>query len=168
MILCAIWPAGDYSGSHEAMLGAMAAAEKVDAGDDMLRHLFVYGTLLSGAGHPMGARLGREGSLVGPALIEGRLYDLGLYPALVEAGAGGGVVYGEVYALTAPVTSLRWLDAYEGIVPGRAQCEYERVERSVRLEAGGEVRAWVYLYRASIKGARIIDSGRWLLRRPVT
>lgn len=131
----------------------------------MLQHLFVYGTLLSGAGHPMGARLGREGLLVGPALIKGRLFNLGRYPALVEREADAGTVHGETYALTTPATSLRWLDAYEGIVPGReARCDYERVQRSVRLEAGGELTAWVYLYRASLRRARAIDSGRWLLR----
>jgi hypothetical protein len=34
-------------------------------------HLFVYGTLLSGACHPKGARLGREGRLLGEAAIAG-------------------------------------------------------------------------------------------------
>ncbi|MCL4766872.1 MAG: gamma-glutamylcyclotransferase [Hyphomicrobiaceae bacterium] len=133
----------------------------------MAQHLFVYGTLLSGARNPMGVRLGREGRLVGPAAIKGRLYDLGRYPALVEAGPDDREVHGEVYALTSPEASLRWLDAYEGIVPGReGSCDYERVERTLRLAAGGELAAWVYLYRASVHGRRAIDSGRWLAPAP--
>ena len=132
----------------------------------MLEHLFVYGTLMSGAGHPMGARLGREGRLVGPALIAGRLFDLGRYPALIESGADDGHVHGEVYALSSPGESFRWLDAYEGIVPGcEAQSEYARVERTARLSNGRQITAWVYLYRAPLGGAAMIESGRWLPRQ---
>lgn len=131
----------------------------------MAQHLFVYGTLMSGAGHRMGARLQREARLVGPGRIKGRLYDLGAYPALVETGPADGDVYGEIFELTDPARSFRWLDAYEGIVPGReAQCDYMRVERSVRLEMGGEPAAYVYVYRAPVQGRPIIESGRWLPR----
>lgn len=133
----------------------------------MAQHLFVYGTLMSGAGHRMGARLGRESRLVGPGVIKGRLFDLGSYPALVETGPADGDVYGEVYALADPAASFRWLDAYEGIVPGReAQCDYARAERLVRLEDGGELTAWVYIYRAPVSGRRAIESGSWLPRTP--
>jgi gamma-glutamylcyclotransferase (GGCT)/AIG2-like uncharacterized protein YtfP len=132
----------------------------------MLEHLFVYGTLMSGAGHPMGARLGREGRLVGPALIVGRLFDLGRYPALVETGPDDGHVHGEVYALSNPAEAFRWLDRYEGIVPGReAQSDYTRVERTAQLDAGGAITTWVYLYRAPLEGAAVIESGRWLPRQ---
>lgn len=129
----------------------------------MLQHLFVYGTLMSATRHPMAARLARESRLVGPAVIRGRLYDLGSYPALVEAGADDGVVYGEVHALTNPADSLPWLDAYEGIEPGR-ECEYERVERAVQLDEGHELAAWVYVYRAPLTGRPLIENGRWLAR----
>lgn len=128
----------------------------------MEQHLFVYGSLLSGAGHRMGARLAREGRLVGPGIVKGRLFDLGAYPALVETGPDDGDVHGEVYALGDPEASFRWLDAYEGIVPGReAQCEYARVQRLVRLGNGGELTAWVYVYRAPVSGRRLIESGCW-------
>ncbi len=129
----------------------------------MLQHLFVYGTLMSATGHRMALRLAREGRLIGPAAVLGRLYDLGAYPALVEAETEGGEVHGEVYALTDPAASFRWLDAYEGIVPGR-ECEYVRVQRSVRLETGAELTAWLYLYRAPVVGRRLIKSGRWISR----
>jgi gamma-glutamylcyclotransferase (GGCT)/AIG2-like uncharacterized protein YtfP len=129
----------------------------------MLQNLFVYGTLMSTIGHRMALRLAREGRLIGPAAVRGRLYDLGAYPALVEADAEGGEVYGEVHALTDPAASFRWLDAYEGIVPGR-DCEYVRVQRSVRLETGAELTAWLYLYRAPVVGRRLIKCGRWTSR----
>jgi gamma-glutamylcyclotransferase (GGCT)/AIG2-like uncharacterized protein YtfP len=132
----------------------------------MQAHLFVYGTLMSTAtgalGKGMRERLQREARLLGPATIRGRLYDLGRYPALVDSDGPAELVYGEVFALHAPHTSLAWLDRYEGIVPGRHGLnEYERVERPVRLESGQEFTAWVYLYRKSIAGARRIPAGRW-------
>ncbi len=128
-----------------------------------MQHLFVYGTLMSRCGHPMGARLGREVRLLGPARIKGRLYSLGWYPALVETGPDDGFVHGEVYALTNPKASFQWLDAYEGIVRGQEdQSDYVRVERPVQMAAGNEMNAWVYLYRAPLKGAPAIDSGRWV------
>ena len=131
----------------------------------MAQHLFVYGTLMSGAGHRMGARLQREARLVGPARIQGRLYDLGTYPGLVETGPADGEVHGEVFELIDPARSFRWLDAYEGIVPGReARSEYARVERLVRLEDGRELTAWVYIYQAPVHGRPVIESGRWLSR----
>ena len=130
-------------------------------------HLFVYGTLLSYAGHPKGTQLGREARLIGKAIIRGcRLYNLGRYPGLVEAADAPGLVHGEVYALNNPAASLTWLDAYEGMVPAnRDQNQYERVERPVQLAVGGEVVAWVYLYLKGVAGLRPIPDGRWLARK---
>jgi gamma-glutamylcyclotransferase (GGCT)/AIG2-like uncharacterized protein YtfP len=126
-------------------------------------HLFVYGTLLSRAGHPMGARLQREASLLGAASIGGRLYSLGRYPGLVESGAAGDLVHGEVYALADPAASLKWLDAYEGVRPGKGeQNPYERVERPVQLATGATLTAWVYLYRKSVRMRPPIPGGHWL------
>ncbi len=128
----------------------------------MGRNLFVYGTLMSSARHPMGQRLLRESRLIGLGVIEGQLFDLGDYPGLIEGGPGGGLVHGEVHELIQPAATLAWLDAYEDIVPGcKSASEYERVERRIQLAAGGEVTAWVYIYRASVAGARLIESGRW-------
>jgi gamma-glutamylcyclotransferase (GGCT)/AIG2-like uncharacterized protein YtfP len=125
-------------------------------------NLFVYGTLLSTAGHPMGARLEREARLLGEAAIRGcRLYNLGRYPGLVAAGDADGLVHGEVFALNNPAASLKWLDDYEGIVPGSTQNEYERVERTVRLAAGGDIQAWVYLYLGKPRSPPIAG-GRWV------
>ena len=125
-------------------------------------YLFVYGSLLSTAGHPMGARLRRESRLIGEAALPGRLYRISQYPGLVEDPDAQPWVAGEVYELSNPTASLHWLDAYEGIVPGAAGSdEYERVERLLRLVSGEELMAWVYLYRKPVAGLQLIASGRW-------
>ena len=106
-------------------------------------HLFVYGTLLSTAGHPMGARLEREALRLGDATMRGRLYSLGLYPGLVET-LGLERVRGEVYRLFEPARALAWLDAYEGVgEPGASYC---RVERTAHLASGKRIASFVYLY----------------------
>ena len=126
-------------------------------------NLFVYGSLLSSVLHPMGTRLRREARLVGAATIEGRLYSLGRYPGLVESPEGHYAVYGEVYDLDTPASSLKWLDDYEGIVPGQPdKSPYERVVRTVSLGAGATLDAWVYLYRKSVTGRPEVRGGVWV------
>lgn len=129
-------------------------------------NLFVYGTLVSAAGHPNGARLSGEARLVGAASIPGRLYRVGWYPGLVETEAGSERVHGEVYALDDPGRSLVWLDGYESIVPGdEVNSEYARVERVVRLASGQEVTAWVYLYQRDVAGLEVVADGQWVAGR---
>jgi gamma-glutamylcyclotransferase (GGCT)/AIG2-like uncharacterized protein YtfP len=125
-------------------------------------HLFVYGSLMSTSGHPMGARLRAEARLIGPATIRGRLYRVSWYPGVAENTNPEQRVHGELYALDAPGRALEWLDAYEGIAPGsRDGSEYERVERPARLATGEEIAAWVYLYQKDVTGFRLVPDGRW-------
>jgi gamma-glutamylcyclotransferase (GGCT)/AIG2-like uncharacterized protein YtfP len=130
----------------------------------MIYRLFVYGTLLSTSGHPMATRLQRNARLLGPATIQGRLYSLGRYPGLVQALDAPGLVHGELFALTMPAVTLRWLDGYEGVLPGKPEeSPYERAVRPVQLVASGEtVNAWVYLYRKSVRTRPEVKDGRWL------
>jgi gamma-glutamylcyclotransferase (GGCT)/AIG2-like uncharacterized protein YtfP len=130
-------------------------------------HLFVYGSLRSSAGHPMGARLRREARLVGAATIQARLYRISWYPGAVASADPGERVHGEVYALDNPGRALAWLDAYEGIEPGKQdQNEYERAERPARLASGVEIAAWVYLYRKEVAGLSAVPGGRWVAGQP--
>jgi gamma-glutamylcyclotransferase (GGCT)/AIG2-like uncharacterized protein YtfP len=129
----------------------------------MNAHLFVYGTLLSAAGHAKGARLRREARLLGAATMPGRLYSLGRYPGMVEAAGPEPLVHGELYALRTPAVSLEWLDAYEGIVPGKPELSpYARVERPAQLASGETLDTWVYLYRRSVEARPEVPGGRWI------
>ena len=136
--------------------------------DDTSRYLFVYGTLMSGAHVPLGKtqrlRLARESDSLGPASIaHSRLYDLGRYPGAVAEGGQYDLVQGEAVVLSTPEPTLAWLDAYEGIVPGKhVESEYERVEREVRLAGGETIDAWVYLLRRVPPNSALIASGRWM------
>lgn len=130
----------------------------------MHKHLFVYGTLMTSAdgaklGRPQRARLQREGTSLGDAAINGRLHDLGRYPALVASA--NEVAHGEVFRLANPSSSFLWLDKYEGVVPGRDANDYERVVRPVSLASGEDISAWVYLYIADVPLTSHIGEGRW-------
>ncbi len=121
----------------------------------MAQHLFVYGTLMSGAGHRMGARLQREARLVGPARIKGRLYDLGAYPALVETGPADGDVHGEVFELIDPSRSLPLAGCLR-----RHRTRPRGAQRVCPRRAYGEARGWpgadglgVHLQSASARQA---------------
>jgi gamma-glutamylcyclotransferase (GGCT)/AIG2-like uncharacterized protein YtfP len=125
-------------------------------------HLFVYGSLMSTAGHRMGAQLGAEARLLGPATIQGRLYRVAWYPGVVEDSDPRHRAHGELYALDDPAHSLAWLDAYEGISPGNHESdEYMRVERPVELASGQSMTAWVYLYCKAVEATQIVADGRW-------
>ena len=130
----------------------------------MTANLFVYGTLMSSAdgdlGAPQRARLARESRLLGPAELQGRLYDLGRYPGAVESADATSVVHGEAVTLLDPAATWRWLDDYEGIAPGDPDPEYARRLCPVRLSDSAAT-AWVYLYRWPTHRGRLIASGRW-------
>jgi gamma-glutamylcyclotransferase (GGCT)/AIG2-like uncharacterized protein YtfP len=128
----------------------------------MSEHLFVYGTLMSAAGYPMGARLAREATSLGPATISGRLYDLGKWPGLRDSDDPQAIVHGEVYALSDMAQSFGWLDVYEGIHPDAPPLtEYVRARRPVRLCDGRELAAWVYLYQWDVMRGQPVPEGRW-------
>ena len=132
----------------------------------MTAHLFAYGTLMSAATGRLGAaqraRLQREAHRLGAATLAGRVYDLGRYPGLCEPAGPSDIVHGEVFHLLDPAASLRWLDAYEGIVPGEHDHnQYVRLVRSATLASGGIVDAWVYLLTRMPADRQLIDSGRW-------
>jgi gamma-glutamylcyclotransferase (GGCT)/AIG2-like uncharacterized protein YtfP len=134
------------------------------------RYLFVYGTLMSGAGIALGKsqrlRLARESDSLGPAsLVHARLYDLGRYPGAAPGDGEDDIVHGEAVLLSTPETTLKWLDAYEGIAPGSGEAnEYERRVCAVRLAGGEAIDAWVYLLRAVPARAKRIGDGRWMPR----
>ena len=134
-------------------------------------HLFVYGTLMSTVSGKLGRgqreRLQRESRSRGPATVLGRLYDLGRYPGLVLSDRDGDLVHGELVELADAEPSLRWLDSYEGLVPGQhTHGEYERVTCVTRLAAGEPLQAFVYVYRQSLIGKRWLESGRWSATEP--
>jgi len=123
--------------------------------------VFFYGTLMAGFDRRRRAGIDDKLKYMGRGAIQGALYDLGFYPALVAAPEGR--VWGEVYAMTDPDTVLAALDEIEGYRhddPDRSL--YTRAQTDVTLPDGSAARAWVYFYNAPLGQAQRIPSGDYL------
>ncbi len=133
-------------------------------------HVFVYGTLRRAAAHPMHALL-HPSTFVGFARFQGRLYDLGGYPAAVASDHLADIVCGEVYQLLRPAATLAVVDRYEGCAPADSEpYEYMRAVADVRLTTcdTAVVPAQIYLYNRPVDHLTCIPQGDyldWLARR---
>ena len=120
-----------------------------DMAADIYLPFFVYGTLLPGQTNYF---LWRE-AIVGwrPAVLRGaRLYDLGLFPMLVDApdGEARGLLV-RVRPSSYPV-ALWLLDRLEGVeLAGWGELGFRRARRIVRLWGEPPTVAWVYVGRAT-------------------
>ena len=123
--------------------------------------LFVYGTLLSGLSnhhHMQGA------TCLGPATMQGALFDLGPYPAMLVVGEMAApleTVLGELYQIEA--SHLQRLDSLEEVDPNSIENSmYLRVTANVNwlaTEPPQALRAQVYIYNWSLKGRARIENG---------
>jgi gamma-glutamylcyclotransferase (GGCT)/AIG2-like uncharacterized protein YtfP len=123
--------------------------------------VFFYGTLMAGFDRRRRAGIDDKLRYMGRGAIQGALFDLGLYPALVASNDGR--VWGEVYEMTDPATVLAALDDIEGYRhddPDRSL--YTRAQTDVKLPDGRRARAWVYFYNAPLGRAQRITSGDYL------
>lgn len=94
--------------------------------------------------------------------MQGRLYDLGKYPAAVPSDDNGQIV-GELYAIKNPDEfdwAIAQLDDYEGIdnEDGEAPL-YRRELATIALDSGEMAEAWVYWYARPVAGCPVIESG---------
>jgi gamma-glutamylcyclotransferase (GGCT)/AIG2-like uncharacterized protein YtfP len=118
--------------------------------------LAVYGSLR----RPYDTRrlLGIDAMLawLGPAVIPGRLHDLGTYPALVD---GTGRVAADLFeVVSADLAAV--LDPFEGYKPDAEESSMY-LRRLVRL-VSPDVDAWVYLYRPVPPSGSLVACGDWV------
>lgn len=121
-------------------------------------HVFVYGTLRSGASNDI-SRFTPAPERVADGEIAGTLYDLGAYPGAVLGGKGR--IKGEVYRITPALEAQ--LDLLEEVKPDGTG-EYSR--RQVMVALGDRlVRCLVYeIHPARIVGKPRIAGGDWMAR----
>lgn len=113
-------------------------------------NIFVYGNLLAG----MSRHMSLAGTpRLGPASVQGTLWDVGAYPGLKE---GTGVVTGELHEVGGDV--LRRVDKVEGFDAGDPHGSlYVRREVSARrFSDGTPVQAVTYFYNKTTGDAALI------------
>jgi gamma-glutamylcyclotransferase (GGCT)/AIG2-like uncharacterized protein YtfP len=120
----------------------------------MPHHLFVYGTLHPDRAPAEIASAVRHLRLVGPATIQGKLYDLGPYPAVVPSPNPNDKVPGTIFALPGDPAILTALDHYEDYRPADpARSLFVRTQCTAALNDGSHLDCWVYRYNRELPGA---------------
>jgi len=131
--------------------------------------LFVYGSLRSDSGHPAHELVSNDFSLLGPASVKGKVYDLGEYPGAIPS-AGESLISGELYRLKEGAdfeAAAARLDEYEGV--NETPPLFTRNLVDVYLD-GRPTRAWIYWYNGSVEGKPWMESGNALqgMERKIT
>ena len=150
----------------------------MNSGDTMTRpsHLFVYGTLLSVAEHPMGDLLRQSAQPVGEGYIQACLYiieeidaqGLNRFPGAVPSARPHDRVFGALYHAHSPEPMYTEFDAYEACAEGYPE-PYEFLLRPVDVHMEKDqqiIRAASYLYTWDVSEATLIPSGRYAERSP--
>jgi gamma-glutamylcyclotransferase (GGCT)/AIG2-like uncharacterized protein YtfP len=124
---------------------------------------FVYGTLLPG--QPNYDLWSEDIADQVPAIFpDGRLFDLGAYPMLLEGE--GSPVTGQMITIkhSEYAQVLLRLDTLEGYDPENPEAsDYRRYNRVIHLVDGRALKAWVYLgKRSAVADAALIESGDWV------
>ena len=121
-----------------------------------VKHLFVYGTLMSGQSRF--TQLERYVCSQQQASVRGELHHLGGYPGMK---LGDGVVHGQLMELENVEACLERMDAIEGFLGfGRNDSLFDRSIVQVSTEQG-IVWAWTYVYAGDVVDDSIIEDGRW-------
>lgn len=124
-------------------------------------NLFVYGSLRSGFRNPVYAYLTKFFHLIGEAVVKGKLYDLGDFPA-AAATTEERFISGELYSINNPLEfswAIGQLDDYEGLNTEADEIPLYKREEVIAYANGEEHKAWIYWYNRDLTGLPVIESG---------
>ena len=122
----------------------------------VIRHLFLYGTLLPELAPDVVKEYVARLQYRGTANVPGRLYDLGPFPGAVLDPRASTKVYGRLFELPDDPALLQALDHYEG------DRIFTRVPAEVSVVGHGLVPAWIYVYNQDLDQATLIEHGDYL------
>ncbi len=123
--------------------------------------LFVYGSLRSGFRNPVYEYLTKYFHLLGEAVVKGKLYDLGEYPAAAATDEEK-FISGELYCINNPLEfswAIGQLDDYEGLNTEEGEAPLYRREEVIAYKDGESHTAWIYWYNKDLAGNPVIESG---------
>jgi gamma-glutamylcyclotransferase (GGCT)/AIG2-like uncharacterized protein YtfP len=129
--------------------------------------LFVYGSLRSGFHNSVYAYISRYFVFDGMGTVQGRLYDMGEYPAAIPCTEEY-FITGELYHI-AQITdfdrAMEQLDDYEGLLVEPGGIPLYRRELVNVLFRNTTVTAWMYWYNREITNEHRIESGDYVAYR---
>lgn len=123
--------------------------------------LFVYGSLRSHFRSPAYEYIARYFNLVGEGTVNGKIFDMGEYPAAIPLNDGS-LIKGELYTIKNE-REFAWaicqLDDYEGLhVEANESPLYRREIIDVNLEESTTA-AWIYWFNGDVSGMPVVPSG---------
>ena len=117
---------------------------------------------MSDAKNEMQNLLSEKAQFISNGRVQGKLYKVTYYPALVESKSPSDITHGEVYLLRDSEDLLKKLDDYEECSEKFPEPrEYVRKILPVILPNGDTLDAWVYVYNYSTDKLLNIPSGIW-------
>jgi gamma-glutamylcyclotransferase (GGCT)/AIG2-like uncharacterized protein YtfP len=126
----------------------------------MREYLFIYGTLLPEYAPNEIADTVRRLLYVGPASVQGRLYDLGEYPGVILDASSQTKISGHLFMLPQDQSVLKTLDSYEGFKPEDLNKSlFVRRWATVNLDDGRAIQSWIYVYNQDPGAAPLVSSG---------
>jgi len=128
-------------------------ATKNEAPDSPPARVFVYGTLRKGGSNNFRME---DCKWIGPAAVNGHLYEIDWYPGLVLDENGAKVV-GDLYEV--PAEKIDALDEFEGP-------EYRRLRTMVQNAEDEAESAWIWEWSRPTQGLQAVPGGDWLLVDP--
>jgi gamma-glutamylcyclotransferase (GGCT)/AIG2-like uncharacterized protein YtfP len=126
--------------------------------------LFVYGSLRSGFHNSVYAYISRYFIFDGMATVQGKLYDMGEYPAAIPCTENY-FITGELYHIAQEDEfdrAMEQLDDYEGLLVEPGGIPLYRREPVNVLFKNTTVIAWMYWYNRTITNAHRIESGDYV------
>jgi gamma-glutamylcyclotransferase (GGCT)/AIG2-like uncharacterized protein YtfP len=126
--------------------------------------LFVYGSLRSGFHNSVYAYISRYFIFDGMATVQGKLYDMGEYPAAIPCTENY-FITGELYHIAQEDEfdrAMEQLDDYEGLLVEPGGIPLYRREPVNVLFKNTTVIAWMYWYNRAITNAHRIESGDYV------
>lgn len=96
--------------------------------------------------------------------MEGKLFDLGPFPAFVlssnnEGAKNGNLIKGEIYKIEDPEVLFETLDLIEGYNHQHPERSLFIRKKAIAKTEIGEQEVWVYIYNQPLNGSRLIESG---------
>ena len=123
--------------------------------------LFVYGSLRSGFRNPVYEYLTKYFHLMGEAVVKGKLYDLGEYPAAAPTDEEK-FISGELYSINNPLEfswAIGQLDDYEGLNTEEGETPLYKREEVIAYQKGEPQAAWIYWFNGAMTDKPEIESG---------
>ena len=124
--------------------------------------LFVYGTLRSETNTPMAQLLQQHSNGLEKAVMRGKLYDAGSFPAAVHNQESPNLIHGSLHTVSNSEILFKRLDRYEGYHshdPGGSLFVRKKVPI---IKNGQSVIASTYLFNQSTSKLKCITSGDYL------